>query len=128
MAAIRQARDKKTARFNDVQFVRYELSKEQVADLKIRFADGQLDLDDTLNNAVEQGYRITLKYDTYSKSPACFLQQVDDDGDNAGMILSGRGRTARSAIIEAMYKHFIVFDGQWPSGDLKNHFPVWDDK
>lgn len=121
-----RTKTEKAARFNDVEFIRCELTDAHKQDLKSRVKAGY-DGWDNLQSLIEDGYRVTVKYDTWSSSPACFIQQMAEDGDNQGCILSGRGRTVHGAILEALYKHFVVFDGVWPTASFKGQPIMWDD-
>lgn len=116
----------KAPRFNDVEFIQCELSDEQKKDLKSRKKEG-FDAWQLLDGLCEQGYRVTVKYDNWSSSMACFIQPIDEEHENANRILSGRGRTAEGAVLELLYKHFFIFDGVWPIASFKGKPVMWDD-
>jgi len=103
----------------DSEFINRELSEaEQTAYRKWR-ADGEAVLD-ALDEAVEGGYKISIKYDEYSSSPCCFLFPPTG-GDNEGRILTGRGGSSFRALAECLYKHTILFAGIWQP-DRRNGF------
>jgi len=115
----------KAPRFNDVEFVRYELDKAQKEDLKARVKKGFNPMD-MLSELVEAGYRVSFKWDAYAGCPACFLNPPDDS-PNKGKCLTGRGRLAENAFVEAFYKHSVVFDGVWPNSEAPKGYTAWDD-
>jgi len=102
----------KAKRFNDAKFVQYELDKESQAMCKAWDLTSDA-LVDMLNGLADSGYRITVKYDTYSSSYAASMQEVHDTGRNSGLILTGRGTTAVKALKQLFFKHFHIMDGVW---------------
>lgn len=112
--------------YDNAEFIRCELNEEQKQDLRKMKKDGW-DGWDTLSGLADEGYRISIKYDTYSSSISCFIQQMREDGDNSGLILTGRGRSAQGAVMEALYKHSVIFDGVWPVASFKGKPVMWDD-
>jgi len=111
-------KDKKNAgkssapRFNNAKFVNYELSSDERAACKAWLPN--LDaVDDALLKAVEQGYKISVKWDTYSQAFSAFMVTDDSKTENVGIINTGRGSTPLKAIKQALYKHFVVFDLVW---------------
>jgi len=111
----RRAAVKSAARGNsDSEFINYELDKEQTA----AYREWRDDFENVLNivtELIEEGYRVTIKFDDYSSSCAVFLIPPAE-GENDGYILTGRGSTAYRALSEAMYKHSDVFRGTWSVG------------
>jgi len=102
----------KKERFNDAEFVNYELGKDEQARCKA----WQFDLDtlsDALLRLADSGYVVSCKFDTYSEAHSAFLRQAVPDGENAGYILSGRGSSPLKALKQVIFKHFVLFEQSW---------------
>lgn len=110
---------------NKADFVRFELSADQKLAMKQWFKD-KFDFEAAVDSLTESGYRVTLKYDAFSRSHAAFLQSIDPDGPNQGLILTGRGSRAFTALAELCYKHYILFDTAWPVPESKSQAEAWD--
>jgi len=94
-------------------FVNYELSVEQKNALKKREFPFE-SIDSELVRMNEAGYRVSFAVDTYSGGHACFISCSGSDNPNAGWVLSGRGSSPIKAFKQALYKHYDLFDGDWP--------------
>jgi hypothetical protein len=107
----------KAPRYNGARFVNRELSEDEVKALKKLPSWGE-DWDNLLLQAMEQRYKITLKFDDWSKSFAAFMTTDDEKADNFGMILTGRGSMPIKALRQVLYKHFsLAADQLWVSLD-----------
>jgi len=102
----------KAARFNDLQFVQYELDNAQKAELKSINATADQIFDDILS-AIVDGYKFGVKFDDYSQSYAVFMQSVEPGSINGGFILTGRGSTPLKAFKQVLYKHTVCLDREW---------------
>jgi len=92
-------------------FVRLELTeadKKQLADYVTTLDE----LDAALEGMMADGYKISVKYDDYSKSIAAFAFPPEDDS-NAGYILTGRGRYPTRALRQLLYKHHGMLGEDW---------------
>jgi len=116
----------KAPRFNDNQFVRYELDKAQQSECKAWDIgeDGLLDL---VSAAIDDGYRFSLKWDDYSECYGVFMQPVVPEGSNAGLILTGRGSTVGKSIKQVLYKHHTCLAGDWSEYAERRGRDVIDD-
>lgn len=76
------------------------------------------ELDDVLYKLSDEDYQISLRYDAYGKCEGAWMQKRGDKGDNAGLILSGRGSTPIKALKNLLWKHKCT-DGQWPAPEAK---------
>lgn len=94
----------KTTRFDSSRFVQYELDSIETARCKA----WELSADDLWGHVlalVDDGYSVTLKYDSWSEAYACFVQvRGQDDHPNAGLILAGRGSGPSKALKQALFK------------------------
>lgn len=98
------ARAKTVSRFDGSRFVQYELDAKELAECKGWDLDGDALWLEVLA-FVDDGYSVSVKYDSYSNAYACFIQvRGQDDHVNAGLILSGRGSTPAKACKQAIFK------------------------
>jgi hypothetical protein len=102
----------KKERFNGVQFINYNLTDEQ----KKAVREWNLSLDQLSQGTmqlVDEHFKVTLKYDDYSKAYACFVNPDGPEHPFTGWILTGRGSSPLKALKQALYIHFTVFEGNW---------------
>lgn len=107
----------KAPRFNNARFVNRELSTEEGQALKA-LPYWSEDWDTYLLRANDSGYKVTLKYDEWSKSYAAFMTTDDEFSPNFQMILTGRGSCPLKALRQVLYKHYVLAaEEQWVSLD-----------
>jgi len=94
-------------------FINYELSVEQKTLLKKRDFPSDL-IDSEIVRLNEAGYKVSFSSDTYSGGHAAFLVATQQDNENYGWVLSGRGSTPIKALKQLLYKHWELFEGSWP--------------
>jgi len=98
----------KVPRFDQSRFVQYELDEAEAAQCKA-WVLSEEDAWNGVLSMVDEGYSISLKYDTYSSSYACFVQVRGDDAHiNAGLILTGRGSSPYKAVKQALFKSSAI--------------------
>lgn len=95
----------------DSEFINVELTLEQTSDYR-RWREDVEDVFIVLDEAVNSGYKFTLKYDDYSSSFAVFMFPPPGH-DNDGYILTGRGGSTFRALAEVLYKHRRIFADVW---------------
>jgi hypothetical protein len=122
------ARGKPAERFNDIFFINRELTDAEKQGLKKLWGGGEFDIWNSLDKLADEGYRISFKHDDYGDCAACFMQHVEPKHTNAGKMLTGRGRTVRSAAMELLYKHFEIFAQEWPDRENPAGYVAWDDE
>jgi len=96
---------------SDVEFVNLELDVEQTQE----YRKWRNDIEDVVavwSELLEEGYRVNTKYDSYSNACAAFIIP-DEQSDNSGYILTGRGGNAYRAVSEALFKHHFLLTGGW---------------
>jgi len=110
----------------DSTFVNRELSKDELADYR-SWRSNVDDVDLVWREAVDSGYKFTVRYDDRNNCSVAFMFP-DDGGDNFGFILTGRGGTPYRAVSECLYKHHVLFGGAWfeaSSGPSGPNDPDW---
>lgn len=96
-------------------FVNYEMSEGEKKAFKAWLKDkGTDELVELINQAIEGGYNLSVKYDAYNESIAAFLTGIATNEKNKALILAGRGRTPFTAMMNTLYRHFVLFEQQWP--------------
>jgi len=101
----------------DAEFINRELTTEE----QIEYRQWREDVTAVVSawgELCENGNRVNTKWDGYSSSFAAFIIP-DDDVENAGFILTGRGGTPYRALAEAVFKHLYVFQGVWVGDDAR---------
>ena len=93
-------------------FINVTLTTEQ-EEAKRRDMPQYPDVFNRLDEALDNGLAITLKYDDYSSAYSCFIRDTDPDSQNADLVLTGRGGTAASALREALFLAANAPDGDW---------------
>jgi hypothetical protein len=104
-----------------VQFVNYDFTPEQKATFKLWMNDNYDKAFDMMQNVVDGGYNLSVKVDEKSHGYAAFLTCQNDKSPNKGWILSGRGSHPLNAILGVMYRHEVLFDGNWPTDSAKKY-------
>lgn len=112
--------------FQRSTFVNYELTQDQKERLRKSWMAHPY-VSDLLDRCLDSDYKLTVKRDTYHHCWAAWLIPDDPKSENAGYILSGRGKCASTAIAEVLFKHYDVFDGVWPRVESGDDPGTWDD-
>lgn len=76
-----------------------------------------------LTEEVENGYKFTLKWDERGNCMSVFMQNTDVEHENGGLILTGRGGTAASALRECIYCHRNILQGEWARANSRKRGP-----
>lgn len=67
-----------------------------------------------LEGLLDKRYNLSIKWDTFNDCYSCYIIEPQPDGGGKPHILTGRGRSAISAIAGALFRHYDVFQGVWP--------------
>lgn len=95
----------------DSEFINRELSDKETLAYRVWRDDFQTVME-IFDAAIQEEYKFSQKWDSYSESPCCFMFPPGDSA-NAGFILTGRGGNAYRALAECLYKHSAIFGGDW---------------
>lgn len=100
----------------DVYFVNYDLRKEEKAKFKKWVTSEGQKLDEMLLRLCEGEYQLSIKYDDYNTCYAAFISPRGDKAKiNEGLILTGRGSSPLMAIMGVLFRHYVLFEGEWSS-------------
>jgi len=100
--------------YQQSQFVNYDLSDDDKSAFKTWAETGVERLGELIDNACDAGYRVTIKRDAYHDCFAAWLQTDDEKSGNYGFILSGRSRSGTMALLGLMFRHYVLFETDWP--------------
>lgn len=100
--------------FVQAQFVNYDLTDDDKSQFKTWAETNAQRLGELLDNLTDAGYRITIKRDTYHDCFSAWLQTDDEKSGNYGFILSGRSRSATMALFGVCFRHYRLFETDWP--------------
>lgn len=112
--------------FERAQFINYDLSKADREGFK-QFREQHADeIGVFIDNLLDAGYSVSIKRDTYNECYAAYLQTSDPKSQNHGYILTGRSRSGAMAFLSLVFRHFVLFEGQWPC-DTARRNPLDDE-
>jgi hypothetical protein len=96
-------------------FVNYDMSDSEKKQYKKWLEEQNAE---SILNAIamllESGYAVSIKHDDYNDCEAAYLTCSKEGNPNKALILSGRGRSVGTAVCNAVFKHTVLFDAQWP--------------
>lgn len=102
----------KNANQSKVEWIDVQLSDKQKQQMKADMPDNDAVVLG-IEALVEKGYSVSVRYDEWNSCVAAYITPSADDAQNKGKILSGRGRSAASALRGAIFRHFTVLKGVW---------------
>ena len=85
------------------------------------------DVSDMMHKIIEGGYKLTFSWDEKNSAHVVWMVPTHPKNDNAGLILSGRGRNPVNALAQALWLHFVKYKAVWPRPDNDTPKPTWDD-
>lgn len=112
MATKKAAANVDAPKFESVKWVNRNLSESEKQDhdeKKPKAADLFKDMLGLCN----QGYNLSVKWDSYSKCFQASLLPYSPQCPNAGYGLSARAVTPERAVSLLLYKHFVVLEENW---------------
>lgn len=103
------------------QFVNYDLTADDKAAFK-KWAHEQIqDAWDMVDKLLDSGYHVSIKRDTYNGCYGCFVICKSANDPNNGYILTGRGTTSQAALLGALYRHLVIFEGAWDTDGFRRN-------
>jgi len=107
------------------EFVRYDLTEAEKAKVKGTEFD-EIALVETIEKLTQAGYKMTFRWDDYNECQGCWLLAPENDENNKGLILTGRGSTSLKAFKQAAWLHFTRFKEIWPQPTSKRELELDD--
>lgn len=71
-------------------------------------------LNECIEGLLDNGYSVSVKWDTFNDCYACFITAPKSNDSPQSVILTGRGKSAVSAALGALFRHYHIFEGTWP--------------
>ena len=96
-----------------MRFVPGALTTEQKAQCKA-WKQGDENLGPMNVDMIANGYKLSLMSDSQGPGYLCIIQPKDKEHRHYGWMLSGRGSTPEKALKQALFRHYVIFDGDWP--------------
>ena len=100
-----------------------DIQKAELTDLARRSDD----LMSLIDEAIDNGFKISIRHDEYSGGVCAWALPPTADKDKEGLILSGRARTVWGALATLMYTHAVAFRETWPVPHDHEDFSFFDD-
>ena len=107
--------------FKKAEFINHTFTSDDKARYKRWAEENKGSIGDILDRLLDDGYSVSLKYDSYTEAIACFIQNRDEKNVNAGFILTGRSRSGSMALLAAVYRHYVVFEQEWPVRESRSN-------
>lgn len=101
---------------NGPEWLNYTMNKDESERFK-KWRDEQTieGLNECFEGLCDNGYNISVKWDNFNDCYACFITRPKSADNPQSVILTGRGRSAVSAALGALFRHFHIFEGTWPT-------------
>jgi hypothetical protein len=110
---VKREAPKNNSSYEQATFIQRELEiTEQVACKEWDFSPE--DAWAHLAQMTDDGYKVTFRWDEYNECFACWLLPDKEKSKNHGLILTGRGSSSYKAYKQAIYKHSVLFQEEWP--------------
>lgn len=109
----------------DVKWCNYDLKREEIETLASVLRTGEWNWSAQLAKMTLDGYTFSIKYDFKNNAHVAFCFASERQKINYNMALTGHGRNGLMALIEVLYKHYVL-DGVWPKPKQVEAFETWD--
>ena len=93
--------------FGNIVWVIDNLDTKQLKDHDAKPATSE-EIFHKINEMIEDSFKVSMKYDNYSKSMLVTAICDDADATNAGLAISARGDDIQDAASIMLYKYFVV--------------------
>lgn len=103
------------AQFKRAEFINYDLDASDKVRFKEWLGSKTFGFGDTIDKLLESGYTLSVKPDSYHSCVAAYIQPLHEDNPNFGFILSGRSGSGTMAVCGALFRHYVLFEEQWPT-------------
>lgn len=100
---------------NGPQWLNYTMNQDESTRFK-KWRDEQTieGLNECIEGLLDNGYSVSIKWDTFNDCYATFITAPKSDDNPQSIILTGRGKSAVSSALGALFRHYHIFEGSWP--------------
>src|SRR5690242_10105676 len=102
-----------------VQFINFDLDEATKKKYKAWCQKAREELNDAIDRLLDSGFNLSVKFDGYGGGFGAYIQPRDKKHALAGWILSSRASTPTNAILGVLYRHYVIFDGNWPTEGVR---------
>lgn len=103
--------------YSDYRFVRIELTEQEKQQFRDLLAAGEFE-SLSVTDFVREGYKLSFSEGDEGHTVICSVSQPHADHHNAGLILTGRGGDAETALAVVAFKHvYLCEDTLWRSAE-----------
>jgi len=110
--ARKTTQQKKVARAKWQGFIDYRLTEDQLMELD-EWNPTPAEIWEQTDRLMEANYRVTLSYNTGTKTATATLIDDDPERKSGGWALASSDSNGALALKAALYKHFLVLQGSW---------------
>lgn len=103
------------AEFKSAVFINHAFTADDKARFKEWAGTNIGELWGIIDRVCDDGFKVTVKEDTYNQCYSAFLQASDEKNALYGYILTGRSRSASMALLAVLFRHYVVFEADWPT-------------
>jgi len=108
-----------TIPFSEMRFVRLELSEAEKQDFRSLLAAEEF-TSDFLDRVIRAGYKVSLGIDKNGGGFLCSIRAESRDLLDAGLILTGRGKTIATAVAVCEYKsNYLADENGWAAAETR---------
>lgn len=100
------------AQASQVAWCNYDLTVKDKARMNELYPDATA-LETAVQELIGGGHKISIVYDGWAKAFAAYAFPTPDNPLNKGLALSARSRTALGALRGLVFRHAVVFKGNW---------------
>lgn len=102
-----------------VKFINFDFDEATKKQFKVWRDKNRGQLSELVDKLVDSSFGISCKVDSWGGGCAAYIQSSDPKSPVAGWVLSGRASSASNAMLSVMYRHLVVFQGDWPTDDVR---------
>jgi len=111
--------------YSDITFINYDLTAEQKTEVK-GWKPAFEQVFSLFEGMIADGFKVSFKFDTRNKCVQCSLTEPFESAKKVTRCMVSRGPDLYSAIRVAVWKHTVLFEGDWANiPDETNGGDVW---
>lgn len=94
-------------------WVNYTLTDVDKAELARVMSEQPTALNTELETALQEGYRFSVRYDSFADCFAVAMYDPNQGAKNFGKMLNSRSKDWMLAVMMTVWKHTVIFQGEW---------------
>lgn len=97
------------------QFINHTFTEDDKRGFKTWASEHGAEFWDMCDRLMDDGYSLSVKPDAYNDCLSAFLSTNAPKSPNYGFILTGRSHSSCMAVYAVFYRHYVLFEGDWPT-------------